>query len=68
MEDQYIIICLKDYDPYDDPKNKRTYVQSSRKRYSHKDAVKRSESYAPSRKAVVVKVPSVPIDEDGYPA
>jgi len=68
MSEQYIILCLQDSDPYDEPKNNKTYVQVSRKRYNYADAEKRSEQIAPSRKPVFVKVPSVPLDEDGYPA
>ena len=63
---QHIILCLKDSDPHN-PKDSATYVQSTRRRMSFKEAVERAEGYAPSRHAVVLAVPSVPIDEDGYP-
>lgn len=65
---QYIIICIKDYHPEDDPKDSKTYVQCSRKRYlDYNAAAYRASAIASSRNAVVVTVPDVRIDEDGYP-
>jgi hypothetical protein len=66
-EPQYICLCLQDTDPYEDPKNDYTYVQSTRRRFTKEEAEKRIACYAPSRKAVIVQVPYVSIDEDGYP-
>ena len=65
---QYIIICIKDSDPNGDPKDRKTYIQCSRKRYLDYDAAAyRASAIAHSRNAVVVPVPDVMIDEDGYP-
>ena len=65
---QHIIICIKDSDPDGDPKDSKTYVQCSRKRYTdYVAALHTASRIARSRNAVVVSVPDVPIDADGYP-
>lgn len=64
---QYIVICLNDSDP-NFPKDSATYVQATRKRFTeHSKAYKVLEGIAETRFPLVVEVPAVPIDEDGYP-
>ncbi len=64
MNEQYIVICLKDKTK-EDP---ATYVQVTRKRFSYDDAIKyANNTIAPSRDACVVKVKSVELDEFEYP-
>jgi hypothetical protein len=55
---QYIVICLDD---------EGRYVQGTRCRMSKRQADKRAEGIAPSRRPVVVEVPAVALDEEGYP-
>lgn len=62
---QYIILCLRD--KTGDPKEDYKYVQSTRRRFSLKAALDRIEGYAPSRLPLVVEVPPVPVDKEGYP-
>lgn len=64
---QYIILCLQDSDPYEEPKNDWTYVQSSRRRFTKEQAEDRIKSYSPSRLPVIAMVPDIPIDAEGYP-
>jgi len=61
---QYIIICLQDRIE----QHPATYVQTTRKRFVRKeDAEYRAQGISPERMAVVVEIPSVPIDKEGYP-
>jgi len=61
---QYIIICLKDSTPDD----QKTFVQATRQRFLTIDeAEHRTEMYSPERQATVVSVPSVKINDLGYP-
>jgi len=66
MEKQYIILCLRDFQE-NSPKDNNFYVQCSRKRYSLEKATKRAEYISKQRNPMVVLVPSVPLDEEGYP-
>ena len=63
MLNQNIIICLQD----SSLENPKTYVQSTRRRFSYDDAMERAKGYAPSRCALVVAVPWVELDENDYP-
>ena len=55
---QYIVICQDD---------NGNYVQPTRRRMSEEQAEYRAKGVDASRRAVVVEVPSVALDEDGYP-
>lgn len=67
MDKQFIILCLQDTDPYEIPKNDWTYVQTSRRRFSEEEAKDRLEYIAKERRPVIVEVPPVLLDEEGYP-
>jgi hypothetical protein len=63
MEEQYIVICLKDKTK----KDPATYVQTTRKRFSYDEAIKYANTVAPSRDACVVKVKPVKLSGHKYP-
>ena len=58
-----IILCLKDRTK-EDP---ATYVQPTRKRFTYREAKHRIEAIAKSRNPVIVKVPYVEVNDEGYP-
>jgi hypothetical protein len=56
---QFIAICMDD---------EGVYKQTTRRRFTSKqEAKERIKAYDPSRKALVVNVPPVELDEKGYP-
>ncbi len=63
MEEQYIVICLKDKTK----KDPATYVQTTRKRFSYDEAIKYAYGVNFSRNACVVNVKSVKLDKHSYP-
>ena len=61
---QYIIVCLKD----SSPEHPSTYVQATRRRFiEENNAYKYSNIFSKDRNPIVLEVPEVDIDEDGYP-
>ena len=59
MKTQFIYICLDD---------DGIYVQSTRRRFMYpEDALSRISGVAKSRLPVMVEVPAVEVDEEGYP-
>ena len=67
MDKQFIILCLQDSDLYEEPKSNWIYVQTSRRRFSEEEARDRMKFIATGRRPVIVEVPPVALDEEGYP-
>ena len=60
---QYIVICLKDKTT----ENPATYTQTTRKRMNYDEAIHYAKAISPERLPLLVAVPWVETDENGYP-
>jgi hypothetical protein len=61
---QYIIVCLRDRSP----EHPSTYVQATRRRFIEEcNAYKYSNMFSKERSPIILEVPEVKLDEDGYP-
>lgn len=58
MEPQFIVLCLDD---------DGRYVQTTRRRFDVWAVTEYADSIAESRKALIVSVNAVELDENGYP-